>query len=102
MAATQHHHSAGPPEGDASKQQDPRPGDDQRSAAAKESRRSPSITPSGCALQRTSRCDPIQVGQWRKQLLDGTSELITRGKKARDKQGGQAKAKALLQRMGGC
>ena len=28
---------------------------------------------------------PIQVSQWKKQLLDGASELFTRGKKSRTK-----------------
>jgi hypothetical protein len=28
---------------------------------------------------------PIQVSQWRRQLLDGASELFTRGKKSKDK-----------------
>jgi transposase-like protein len=35
---------------------------------------------------------PIQVSQWKKkQLLDGASELFTRGKKSKDKEEGQAK-----------
>ena len=34
---------------------------------------------------------PIQVSQWKKQLLDGASELLTRGKKSKDREEGQAK-----------
>jgi putative transposase len=29
---------------------------------------------------------PIQVSQWKRQLLDGASELFTRGKKTKDKE----------------
>jgi hypothetical protein len=32
---------------------------------------------------------PIQVSQWKKQLLDGARELFTRGKKSKDKEAGQ-------------
>jgi transposase-like protein len=28
---------------------------------------------------------PIQVSQWKRQLLDGASELFTRGKQSKDK-----------------
>ena len=28
---------------------------------------------------------PIQVSQWKKQLLDGASEVLTRSKKSKDK-----------------
>jgi putative transposase len=31
-------------------------------------------------MQRTFRCHPIQVSQWKRQLLDGASELFIRGK----------------------
>ena len=31
---------------------------------------------------------PIQVSQWKKQLLEGASELFTRGKKTKDKDEG--------------
>jgi putative transposase len=34
---------------------------------------------------------PIQVSQWKKQLLEGASELFTRGKKSKDKEEGQTK-----------
>ena len=38
---------------------------------------------------------PMQVSQWKRQLLDGASELFTRGKK-----GGQAKEAELFQQIG--
>ena len=45
---------------------------------------------------------PIQVSQWKRQLLDGASELFTRAKKSRDKKSrdreeGQAKEAELFQ-----
>ena len=43
---------------------------------------------------------PIQVSQWKKQLLDGASELFTRGKKSKDKEEGQVKAAELFQQIG--
>jgi len=43
---------------------------------------------------------PIQVSQWKKQLLDGASELLTRGKKSKDKEEGQAKEAELFQQIG--
>ncbi|MFN9547538.1 MAG: transposase [Cyanobacteriota bacterium] len=43
---------------------------------------------------------PIQVSQWKKQLLDGASELFTRGKKTKDKEEGQAKEAELFQQIG--
>jgi len=51
-------------------------------------------------MQRTFRCDPIQVSQWKRQLLDGASELFTRGKQTKDKEEGQAKEAELLQQIG--
>jgi len=42
-------------------------------------------------MQRTFRCDPIQVSQWKRQLLDGASELFIKGKQTKDKDEGQAK-----------
>jgi hypothetical protein len=42
-------------------------------------------------MQRTFRCDPIQVSQWKRQLLDGASELFIRGKQTKDKDERQAK-----------
>jgi transposase-like protein len=43
---------------------------------------------------------PIQVSQWKRQLLDGASELFTRGKKANDKGEGLAKEAELFQQIG--
>ncbi len=43
---------------------------------------------------------PIQVSQWKKQLLEGASELFTRGKKTRDKEEVQAKEAELFQQIG--
>lgn len=40
---------------------------------------------------------PIQVSQWKKQLLDGASELFTRGKKSKDQEESQAKEAELFQ-----
>ncbi len=40
---------------------------------------------------------PIQVSQWKRQLLDGASELFTRGKKVKDEDEGQAKEAELFQ-----
>ena len=34
---------------------------------------------------------PIQVSQWKKQLLDGASELFTRSNRSKDKEEGQAR-----------
>ena len=68
--------------------------------AARRSRRSPLTTQSNCVTQRTSRCDPIQVSQWKKQLLEGASELFTRGKKSKVKEEGQAKESELFQQIG--
>jgi len=43
---------------------------------------------------------PIQVSQWKRQLLDGASELFIRGKQTRDKDEGQAKEAELFQQIG--
>ena len=43
---------------------------------------------------------PIQVNQWKKQLLDGASELLTRGKKSKDKEERQSKEAELFQQIG--
>jgi hypothetical protein len=51
-------------------------------------------------MQRTSRCDPIQVSQWKRQLLDGASELFIRGKQTKDKDEWQAKEAELFQQIG--
>jgi putative transposase len=42
----------------------------------------------------------IQVSQWKRQLLDGASELFSRGKKSNDKEEGQAKKAELFQQIG--
>jgi hypothetical protein len=42
----------------------------------------------------------IQVSQWKRQLLDGASELFTRGKTTKDKGNGQAKDAELCQHIG--
>jgi putative transposase len=51
-------------------------------------------------MQRTLRCDPIQVSQWKRQLLDGTSGLLTRGEQTKDKQDRVAKEAELFQQIG--
>jgi putative transposase len=43
---------------------------------------------------------PIQVSQWKKQLLEGASELFTRGKKIQAKDESQAKEAELFQQIG--
>jgi putative transposase len=47
---------------------------------------------------------PIQVSQWKKQLLEGCSELFTHGKKSQAKDDGhcqgQAKEAELFQQIG--
>ena len=43
---------------------------------------------------------PIQVSQWKKQLLEGASDLFTRGKKAQAKDESQAKEAELFQQIG--
>ncbi len=43
---------------------------------------------------------PIQVSQWKRQLLDGASELFTRGSKSKDEKEGQAKEAELFQQIG--
>jgi len=40
------------------------------------------------------------VSQWKRQLLEGASELFTRGKKSKDKEEGQAKEAELFQQIG--
>ena len=42
---------------------------------------------------------PIQVSQWETRLLDGASELFTRGRKTKGKEGGQAKEAELFQQI---
>jgi putative transposase len=43
---------------------------------------------------------PIQVSQWKRQLLEGASELFTRGKKSKGKEEGQVKEAELFQQIG--
>lgn len=43
---------------------------------------------------------PIQVSQWKKQLLEGASELFIRGKKSSDKNDSHAKEAELFQQIG--
>jgi hypothetical protein len=43
---------------------------------------------------------PIQVSQWKRQLLDGACELFNRGKKSNDKEQCQAKDTELFQQIG--
>jgi transposase-like protein len=40
---------------------------------------------------------PIQVSQWKRQLLDGASEVFTRGKQSKDKDEVQSKEAELFQ-----
>ena len=40
------------------------------------------------------------MSQWKKQLLEGASELFTRGKKTKDKDEGKAKEAELFQQIG--
>ncbi len=43
---------------------------------------------------------PIQVRQWKRQLLDSASELFTRGNRTMDKDEGQAEEAELFQQIG--
>ena len=43
---------------------------------------------------------PIQVSQWKRQLLENASELFGRGKKTKDKEAGEAKEAELFQQIG--
>jgi len=43
---------------------------------------------------------PIRVSQWKRQLLDGASELFTRGKKNKDTGESQTKAAEVFQQIG--
>jgi transposase-like protein len=51
-------------------------------------------------IQEIAADHAIQVSQWKRQLLDGASELFTRGKKSNDKEEGQAKEAELFQQIG--
>jgi len=43
---------------------------------------------------------PIQVSQWKRQLLNGACELFTRANKSKDKDESQAKEAELFQQIG--
>jgi transposase len=43
---------------------------------------------------------PIQVSQWKRQLLENAYELFGRGKKNKDKEAGEAKEAELFQQIG--
>ena len=43
---------------------------------------------------------PIPVSQWKNQLLEGASELFSRGRKDKDKEERQAKEAELFQQIG--
>ena len=43
---------------------------------------------------------PIQVSQWKQQLLEGASELFTRSKQTKGNDEGQAKEAELFQQIG--
>jgi len=43
---------------------------------------------------------PIQVSQWKKQMLEGASDLFTRGKKSNANEEVQAKEAELFQQIG--
>ena len=69
--------------------------------AARQSRRSLPTMPSGL---RNAAHLPVQPNPGEQveapQLLDGASELFTRGKKTKDKEEGQAKEAELFQQIG--
>jgi len=44
---------------------------------------------------------PIQVSQWKRQLLDGASELFTRGKQTKDREEGRPRRRSCSSRSGG-
>jgi transposase-like protein len=43
---------------------------------------------------------PIQMSQWKRQLLDGASELFTRGSKSKDKEEVRANEAGLFEQIG--
>jgi len=51
-------------------------------------------------IQEIAADHAIQVIQWKRQLLDGPSELFTLGKKSKDKEKGQAMEVELFQQIG--
>ena len=68
--------------------------------AARRSRRSPPTTPNDLRHAAHLPVRPIQVSQWKRQLLDGASELFSKGKKTKDKAEGQTKEAELFQQIG--
>ena len=68
--------------------------------AARRSRRSLPTTPTDLQQAAHRSVRPIQVSQWKRQLLDGASKLFNRGKKSKDKEEGQAKEAELFQQIG--
>ncbi len=51
-------------------------------------------------IQEIAADHAIQVSQWKRQLLDGASELFTRGKQSKDKEEVQAKEAELFRQIG--
>jgi transposase-like protein len=51
-------------------------------------------------MQRTFRCNPIQVSQWKRQLLDGAGDLFSKGRKDKEKGEQQASEAELFQETG--
>ncbi len=51
-------------------------------------------------MQRTLRCDPIQVSHWKKQLLDGAGDLFNNGRKDKEKGDQQTREAELSQEIG--
>jgi hypothetical protein len=84
-------HPASPPPPDH------QPGRPQSPAAAPD-RPSGQRSPDGIA-GLPSRVNPLGVSQWKRQLLDGASELFIRGKQTKDKDEGQAKEAELFQQI---
>ena len=52
------------------------------------------------AIAAKFQVHPVQVSQWKRQLLDSASELFTRGKKSTDSSESQAKEAELFQQIG--
>jgi transposase-like protein len=48
-------------------------------------------------IQEIAADHAIQLSQWKRQLLEGASELLSRAKKTNDKKVGQAKEAELFQ-----
>jgi hypothetical protein len=67
---------------------------------AGQSRKSPPTMPSGLRRAAHLAVRPNPGEQWKRQLLDGASELFIRGKQTKDKDEGQAKEAELFQKIG--